>query len=236
MTLPKISTPIYDLTLPSNGKKISYRPFLVKEEKILLMAASSVDEEEIKKFILQVVRNCVLDEDFDPNKAATFDIEYILINLRIRSVGEEIKNTYTCNSLVNEKRCGGSFDVPISLAELAVIKDESLKSEIELAPDVIVKMKYPKFSDAKKNSSEMFDYDLIIDSLDTISIKNQLYSPKDQSRQELIDFLESLTKEQFSKLSEFFGKLPRFEIRKEIPCPKCGFKHNIVVDDLASFF
>lgn len=236
MALPKIKTPIYELTLPSTGTKISYRPFLVKEEKILLMAADSQDSEDIKRSILQVVRNCVLDEDFVPEQAPTFDIEYILIHLRIKSVGEEVKNQYSCNNTVNGERCGGSFEIPIKLEELEIIKDDALSPIINLSSDVSVKMKYPKFSDTKRETDSMFDYDLIINSMEYLTFNSQTYSVKEQSKQELIDFLDSLTKDQFLKLSEYFGKLPRFEIRKEANCPKCGFTHKIVIEDLASFF
>lgn len=236
MALPKLSTPIYELTLPSNGSKISYRPFLVKEEKLLLLAAESQEEADIKRTILQVVRNCVLDEDFKPDQAPTFDIEYILIHLRIKSVGEEVKNGYSCNNMVNGNRCGGSFEIPIRLEELQIIKDEQLTNIIELAPGVSVKMKYPKFSDAKNQSTETFAYDLVISSLDTLSMNNQTYSFKDQKKEEIVEFLDSLTKDQFTKLTEYFAKLPKFEINKEVPCPKCGFIHKIVIEDLASFF
>ena len=236
MALPKITTPIYELTLPSNGKKISYRPFLVKEEKIILIAAESRDAGDIKKSILQVVRNCVLDEDFNVEQAATFDIEYILIHLRIKSVGEQITNEYNCNNVVNETRCDGKFEVPINLEDLMVIKEDKLDSIIELTSDMSIKMIFPKFSEAEIKSDKMFDYDLIINSMDSIVNKDKRYVIKETPKQEVVDFLDSLTKKQFIKINDYFDKLPKFEINKEIACPKCGFIHKIVIDDLAAFF
>lgn len=236
MALPKINAPIYELTLPSSGKKISYRPFLVKEEKLLLLAAEARDATDIKRTILQIVRNCVLDSDYNVDQAPTFDVEYILIHLRIKSVSEEIRNEYTCNNVIDEKVCGGKFEVPINLEDLTVIKEDKIDPVIVLNSDVSLKMKFPKFSDAKIRTDNMFDYDLIINSMDSIINKGQSFSIKDQSKQEVVDFLDSLTKKQFMKINEYFAKLPRFEIRREAVCPKCGFVHKIVIEDLAAFF
>jgi len=235
MPLPKIDVPIYEMTLPSNGKKISYRPFLVKEEKIMLMAASSEDQNEIKTAIKQIVRNCVLDEDFDIDAAPVFDIEYILINLRIKSVGDQITTEYICNNVVNDKPCNHSFKIATKLSDIKTIKNDKIKSEIWLTKDLGIKMQFPKFG-AVKTSDEIFDYGLIAECVEYVFDKDNTYSLKDQSKQEITDFFDSLSKDQFAKISEFLDNVPRFESRLKHKCEKCGFDHELIKDDYASFF
>ena len=233
--LPKIDVPVYEMTLPSNGKKISYRPFLVKEEKIMLIASNSKDQNEIKTAIKQLVRNCVLDTDFDVDNAPVFDIEYILINLRIKSVGNEITTEYVCNNVVNDKECNHAFKVVTKLDEIQTIKNEKIKSEIWLTKDLGVKMQYPKFSTVR-SEEEIFDYGLLADCVEYVFDKSQTYSLKDQSKEEIAEFFDSLSRDQFAKINEFLENVPRFESRKTHKCEKCGFEHTLVKDDYASFF
>ena len=124
MSLPKIDVPLYDLTLPSNGKKLSFRPFLVKEEKIMLIAAMSKEEDEVKRSIKQIINNCVVG-DFNVDSAPVFDVEYVLMNIRVKSIGDVIKNEYICNNEVNGVKCGAEFGVEIRLNDIVVEKQEA---------------------------------------------------------------------------------------------------------------
>lgn len=234
MALPKIDVPTYDLSLPSNGKKISYRPFLVKEEKLILMAAVSNDESEIKRTIKQVVNNCIVSGEFDVEEAPVFDVEYILMNIRIKSIGDTIKNQYVCNNVVDEKKCGNEFTVNIHLNEIETVK-EDVKDEIWLTKDVGVKMRWPKFSSVK-NKSDSFDYELITNCIEYVFDKQQTYKLKEQSKKEIEEFFDGLSKEQFDKITDYLKKIPRFEVHKTHKCEKCGFNHNIDIKDMLSFF
>lgn len=236
MALPKIDVPIYELTLPSNNKKISYRPFLVKEEKIMLMAASSQDEAEIKGAIKQIVNNCVLDTDFKVDDAPLFDIEYILINLRIRSVGNEIATEYVCNNPVNDKACGHKFTVTTKLDEIETVKNDKIKSEIWLTPEMGIKLKYPRFGAAKSAADNVYDYDALADCVEYVFDKDQNYSFKDHTKKEIAEFFDSLNREQFAKIEEFLENVPHFMSKKKHKCEKCGFEHELVKEDYASFF
>lgn len=235
MALPKIDVPLYDLTLPSNGKKISYRPFLVKEEKLILMAAVSDDEAEIKRTIKQVVNNCIVSDDFDIDDAPIFDVEYVLMNIRIKSIGDVIKNQYVCNNVIDEKKCGNEFNVDIHLNEIETIK-EPVKDEIWLTKDVGVKMRWPRFSSVKNKKRDAFDYELMSECVEYIFDKEQTYKMKDQSKKEIEEFFDGLSKEQFDKITDYLKKIPRFEVHKKHKCQKCGFEHNIDIKDMLSFF
>lgn len=237
MSLPKIDVPTYDLVLPSNGKKLTFRPFLVKEEKIMLMAALSKDEEEIKKAIKQIINNCVLTDDFNVDTAPVFDVEYVLMNIRVRSIGDVIKNEYICNNEVNGQECGGEFRVDIKLSDIHVEKQE-VDPEIWLTDSVGVKMKWPTFSTLKSKSpkDKAFDYELLTSCVEYIFDKDQTYKIKEQSKKEIEEFFDGLNKEQFDKMVEYLSKIPKFEVHKESTCPKCKFKHTIDIKDMLSFF
>lgn len=235
MALPKIDVPLYDLNLPSNDKKISFRPFLVKEEKLILMAAVSNDEAEIKRTIKQVVNNCIVSKDFDIDEAPVFDIEYVLMNIRIKSIGDVIKNQYVCNNVVDEKKCGNEFNVDIRLNEIETIK-EPVKDEIWLTKDVGVKMRWPRFSSVKNNKKDAFDYELIAECVEYVFDKEQTYKLREQSKKEIEEFFDGLSKEQFDKITDYLKKIPRFEVHKKHKCEKCGFEHSIDIKDMLSFF
>ena len=239
MALPKIDVPIYDLILPSTGKKIQFRPFLVKEEKLLLMASLSKDEAEIKRTIKQIMNNCLID-NFDVDNAPIFDIEYIMLNLRIKSIGDVVKNQYICNNVVNEETeqvCGNEFTIDIKLTDIE-IKKEEVKDEIWLTSDVGVKMRWPRFTTLRKKDTQnsAYDYDIIADCIEYIFDKEQTYKLKEQTKQEIETFFDGLNKEQFDKIINYLEKTPKFEIHKHHKCSKCGYDHNIYIKDLTSFF
>lgn len=236
MSLPKIDVPLYDLTLPSNGKKLSFRPFLVKEEKIMLIAAMSKEEDEVKRSIKQIINNCVVG-DFNVDSAPVFDVEYVLMNIRVKSIGDVIKNEYICNNEVNGVKCGAEFGVEIRLNDIVVEKQE-VNPEIWLTDKIGVKMKWPTFSSlkSKKPKDQTFDYELLTNCIEYIFDKEQTYKLKEQSKQEIEEFFDGLNKEQFDMMVEYLSKIPKFEVHKEEACPKCGFKHQIDIKDMLSFF
>lgn len=236
MALPKIEYPIYNLILPSTGKKINYRPFLVKEEKLFLMAALSEDSEEVKNTIIQIINNCILSEDFNIKNAPVFDVEFILLNLRIRSIGGVIKNEYTCNNEIDGTKCGNEFKLDFDLNSIKVIKEKT-DDEFMLTDKIGIKMKWPRFATLKKKDKpDAFDYDVLADSVDYVFDDSGTHKFREQTKEEITQFFDSLNKDQFQKILDYLNKLPKFEMKKEHKCEKCGFNHVIEVNDLTSFF
>lgn len=238
MPLPKLTLPHYELKLPSNGKTISYRPFLVKEEKLQLMAAASKDPVEIKNAIEQIVSNCVLDKNFSVKKSPTFDIEYILINLRIQSVGNKVTVDYVCNNIPKgqTEQCKTSFSIEYKLSDVKIIRDETLNNKIWLDDNLGVIMRPPRFA-LTENTNDKGSYSVLADAVEQIfTKKGDVYNFEDSTQEEITDWFESLTKEAFAKLVDYLARLPKFEVNKTHVCSNCGFEHKIKVDSLASFF
>lgn len=240
MALPKIDTPIYDLELPLSKKKIRFRPFLVKEQKNLLMAMESDDRESIEKNIKQILQNCTITKKVTIDTLPMLDIEYYFLQLRARSVGEIVENKYRCDNLVNGETCGNIMETSVNLLD---IKVEGLKKDndvIQLTDTISVKMKYPEFSVIQKisNSNNLTDvaFTMIAESIDYIYDGEQFYYAKETTTEELIDFLESLSQQQFAKIEEFFSNMPKLEKKIQMKCSKCGFEHNLDVEGLESFF
>lgn len=238
--LPKIDLPIYELKLPSNGKSIKVRPFLVREEKLLLMAIESGNDEEIIETTKQVINNCLLDEEINIEKLPFFDIDYLFIALRAKSIGESISVKFTCNSYVNGKVCGHTFPANIDISNCETIMREDVSSSIDLSGGISVKMKYPSYTTMKS----IMDNDSVIDkkiniiagSIERIVKGEQVYSLKDISKEELTEFIEGLTQEQFKKLEHFVDNFPFFVIKAEADCESCGYHHHLEYKEFTSFF
>lgn len=239
--LPKIDVPIYELKLPSSGKEIRVRPFLVKEEKLLLMAAKSNDLQEIVKTTKQVVNNCILDDGVNIETLPFFDMDYLFIALRAKSIGEKIEINFICkNKAEDGSICNGQFPVEIDIANVSIDKRDDIAADIEFNSDLIFKMKYPSYSiiktlDSKDDGLEN-KIKIIIASIDRIFTKGQYYTTKDFSTEELQNFIESLTQEQFNKLSEFVSNFPSFYVSAEGNCMKCGKHHSVRYKDFIRFF
>jgi hypothetical protein len=240
MALPKIDSPIYELDLPLSKLHIRFRPFLVKEQRNLMMALESEEKETIEKNIRQVLHNCTLTENIDIEKLPLLDIEYYFIQLRARSVGEIVENKYRCENDVDGKPCGNLMDSKLNLLEIkldnAVIKD----GLIRLTDKISIKLKYPEFSVLEsiakfENASDMA-FELILDCIEYVFDGEQYYYAAETDRKELIEFIESLNQEQFEKVEGFFDDLPKLNKTIEIDCSKCGFHHTIEVEGLESFF
>lgn len=240
--LPRNEVPNYTLSLQSDNKvTIKYRPFLVREEKIMLMAAQSRDETEIKSAINQILTNCVLEpKDFNPDELAMFDVEWILINLRIKSVGSKIESEYYCNNVVNDIPCHEPFKVEINLDDIKLDGNPKPNNKISLSDKLGVLMRPPRFKIIKDVSPEVltndYDFTILSDAVVSIFDEKQQYQLKDQTPEEIKEWFESLTKEQFTKIRNYLVSLPVYKVHKEHKCIKCGFEHKIDVDNLASFF
>lgn len=239
MALPKIDVPVYDLTLPVSQKQISFRPFLVKEQKNLFMALEADDSETIEKNIRQVLVNCTLSTDIEIDDLPIVDIEYYFLNLRARSVGELIDLRYRCNNDVDGLECNNIMETQVNIFDIQVKKADDSKQEFQLTDKLVIKLNYPKFS-VIRTLSDGEDVDvavkMIVDSIDYIYDGEQFYYAKDTPRSELIEFVESLNQKQFDILEGFFENLPKLDKTINVTCKKCGFEHTIFVEGLESFF
>lgn len=207
MALPKISHPTFELTLPSNGKKIKLRPFLVKEEKVLLMASQSQDTDEILNSLKQVISNCIIESDIELDELATFDIEYIFLKLRSRSVNNIIKLRYKDNE---DKK---SYDLELNLDEVEVKTFEDHNNKIEINKEIGFTMKYPKVSITEKlkdakNQTDVF-FEMLKSSIDIIYEGKNEYNALDSSDEELEEFIQDLDVKTFNKIQKFYETIPR---------------------------
>lgn len=239
MALPKIDLPTYELTVPSTGKTIRVRPFSVKEEKLLLMAAESDKADEVINTVKQIINNCVVDGEFNVNKAAFFDVDYLFIFLRAKSIGEAVDIVLTCNNIVDGEKCGNKIDTVLDIANVEVISDPDLKNTMMLDKDKGVKMKYPNYSVVKHlEEGNVIDKKvrLITESIDNIFDKNGVYAAKDHTKEELVEFVEGLSEENFKKLERYVDNFPNFAARIQAKCDKCGFEHDVRYSDFYDFF
>lgn len=239
MTLPKLDCLVYELTLPLSKKKIKFRPFLVKEQRNLMIAMEADDKETIERNIKQVMQNCCLTE-LDIDSLPIIDVEYYFLNLRARSVSEIVENKYECKNIVDGKECGKVMDVKFNLLDIAVDVDPNIKDVIQLSDTMSMKLHYPTFSvleRAKKFENETdMAFDMILDSIDYIFDGKQYYHSKETTGDELQEFVESLSSKQFAKVEEFFSNLPKMNKKLDLKCSKCGFQHTIEVEGLENFF
>lgn len=237
MALPVNTTPIYTLTIPSTGTKVKYRPFLVKDEKALLIAQQSEDNIIMLDTVKEVIRSCVKD-DIDVDKLASFDVEYIFTQLRAVSVGEIVELTFACDTCTDEKARAG---VLINLQDLQVEKKPEHSPKIPLFGDVGIMMKYPTFDVLKKQEGanpEDLDlmFEITVDCIDYIYDQEEVHYAKEQTKEDLMNFLNNLTSEQFDKIQEFFRTMPRLVKYFKYTCPVCQKEHNKYLEGLSSFF
>lgn len=238
--LPKIDLPTFTLKVPSTGKEATFRPFVVKEEKLLLLASESNDSNEIIKTTKQVINNCLVSGDLNVEKLAFFDVDYLFVALRSKSIGETVDLKYRCNRKIDDADCRQLFDVKLNIASYEVYGADPEKLNIDLQNGVKLKMKYPTYTAMKlvNSATNPFDkkIDLLINCIDIIYNKDEVLTAKDFSKEDLKGFIENLSEAQFRKLDEFINDLPFFQFTSEATCPKCGFNHKIKVQDFESFF
>jgi hypothetical protein len=240
MALPKIDTPVYELDLPLSKKHIRFRPFLVKEQRNLMMALEANDTDTIEQNIKQVLQNCTVTQGIDIDKLPLVDVEFYFLNLRARSVGEIAETKYKCNNEVEDQVCGNIMDVKVNLLDIKIQMPESTTDEIRLNDKIVVKMKYPEFAVMKrlKDSGSLSDFAfaLIAESIEYIHDGEQFYYARESTPEELLDFVESLSQTQFAKMEDFFNNLPKLGKKLDFECSKCHFHHNLDVEGLEGFF
>jgi hypothetical protein len=240
MALPKIDVPTYEIELPVSKKKIKFRPFLVKEQKNLLMAIESTDSVTVQQAISDVLNNCTLTEKINIDKLPIVDVEYYFLHLRAKSGGEVIESKYRCNNIVDSKECGNIMEHNLDLLSIKVEQNEKISSEIQLTEAITIKMKYPEFG-IVKDSLRLEDinevtFNMIAESIEHIYDGEQFYYAHEAKPGEMLEFVEGMNQEQFSKVEKFFNNLPRLRRNIDITCGKCNFQHNIAVEGLENFF
>jgi len=240
MPLPTITTPTYELKMPSTGKKIKYRPFLVKEEKILILALETRDQNQITNAVKDVLKKCVITRGIKIDDLPTFDIEYLFLNIRAKSIGEDINMIVTCP---DDRKT--EVDVTVYVDEIKVIKSKEHVKDITLDKDMTLRMKYPSLNqfietnfDTEEESQTTVDktFQLIADCMDTVYTKEDAWDSKDYSPNERLEFIEQLSSKQFKQVEKFFATMPKLSHTIEVTNPNTKKKSKIVLEGLADFF
>ena len=241
MPLPKINTPTYELTLPSNKKKIRYRPFLVREEKILVLALESEDQKQITDAIVQIIGDCLITKNIDVTKLPTFDIEYLFLNVRSKSVGETVQVNVTCPD--DGKT---TVETSINIDDIKVIKDKNHKLVIQLDDKYSMKLKYPTldqfiennfdFEMAEAKESVSAAMNMLSTCIDMIYDNEESWDASESTKEELDQFVDQLNTKQFQQVEEFFKTMPKLSHKIKVLNPKTGVESEVVLEGLASFF
>ena len=237
MPLPTITTAEYELKLPSTGKAVKYRPFLVREEKILILSLEGQNQKDISRAVKQVLKDCVLTKGIKIDTLPSFDIEYLFLNIRGKSVGESIDLIVTCGD-------DGKTTVPVTvdIDDIQIIKDDSHSQDIELADGYKVRMKYPSLSQfIDQNFVDGDDevekaFTMIAESIEMVYNDSDVFAASDCTKKELKEWVESLTSEQFKKIENFFETMPKLSHTIEVTNPKTKKKNTIVLEGLTDFF
>jgi len=238
MPLPKISTPSYELELPSTGETVKYRPFLVREEKVLVIALESEDTKQISNAIKTVIKNCILTKNIKVESLPTFDIEYLFLNIRGKSVGEEIEVNIICPD--DEET---PTSVKIDLDEIKVQRNEEHTNKIKVDSSIMMEMKYPSLDqfikanfDFKSDNAMDQSFDLIAACIDKIYTEDEVWAAADVSKKELLEFLEQMNSAQFKEIESFFETMPKLSHKITVKNPKTNVESEVVLEGLASFF
>ena len=241
MPLPKINTPTYELTLPSNKKKIKYRPFLVREEKILVLALESEDQKQITDAIIQIIGDCLITKNVDVTKLPTFDIEYLFLNVRSKSVGESVEVNITCPDDGKTK-----VETSINIDDIKVVKSKDHKLIVKLDDKYSMKLKYPSldqfiennfdFEMAEPNESVSAAMSMLSSCIDIIYDEEESWDASESTKEELDEFIDQLNTKQFQEVEEFFRTMPKLSHTLKVKNPQTGVESEVVLEGLASFF
>lgn len=238
MPLPKISTPTYELELPSTQKKVRYRPFLVKEEKVLLIALESEDTKEITDAIRAVIKSCVLTRGIKVETLPTFDIEYLFLNIRGKSVGETIEVNLICpdDGVTEVKK-----NIPID--DIQIQRTDGHTNQIKLDDNIMMELKYPSLDQFIKNNFDFAEgnqmdqsFELIGSCIDKIYTEEEVWTASDCTKKELTEFLESMNSSQFKEIENFFETMPKLTHTIKVKNPNTEKENDVVLEGLASFF
>ena len=238
MPLPKIVTPTYELELPSSGQTIKYRPFLVKEEKVLVLAMESEDTKQITNAIKAVLKSCVQTKGVKVETLPTFDIEYLFLNIRGKSVGESLEVNIICPDDGET-----TVTVEINLDEIEVEKSDDHSNKIKLDANLMMEMKYPSLDQFIKNNFDFKEenqmdqsFQLIATCIDKIYSEEEVWATADCTKKEVNEFLESMNSSQFKEIEKFFETMPKLQHTVEVTNPKTKVKSEVLLEGLASFF
>ena len=241
MPLPKINTPTYELTLPSNRKKVKYRPFLVREEKILVLALESEDQKQITDAIVQIIGDCLITKNIDVTKLPTFDIEYLFLNVRSKSVGETVEVNVTCPDDGKTK-----VETSINIDDIKVVKDKDHKLIVQLDDKYSMKLKYPSldqfiennfdFEMAAPNESVSAAMSMLSSCIDMIYDDEESWDASESTKEELDEFIDQLNTKQFQQVEEFFRTMPKLSHKLKVTNPQTGVESEVILEGLASFF
>ena len=238
MPLPKIATPTYELELPSTGASIQYSPFLVKEEKVLVIALESEDNKQITNAIKAVLKNCIITKGIKVEKLPTFDIEYLFLNIRGKSVGEELEVNIICPDDETTE-----VPVTINLDEIKVEKSEDHSNKIKIDSSIMMELKYPSLDEFIKNNFDFNEknameqsFDLIASCIDKVYTEDEVWASADCTKKEMKDFLEQMNSSQFKEIEKFFETMPKLSHTVKVTNPKTKVESDVVLEGLASFF
>lgn len=234
MALPKLNETIkYEIEIPSTGKIVKYRPYLVKEEKVLLTAFESGNQKQTLETIVDTIESCVFDK-LQRNKLTTFDIEYLFMQIRSKSVGEISTVGIPC------EECGATNEIQVDVSSVGVTKSEA-ETVIPIVEGISVQMRYPSFVDVArfteedKNETEM-GFDMLASCIEAVITEEEMILAEDESKQSMIDFLESMTTSQISKISDFMNSMPKVQHEVNFVCADCGHENKKLIEGMQNFF
>ena len=238
MPLPKVNTPTYELVLPSTNKKIKYRPFLVREEKILIMALETEDVKQITSSVIEILNACILTRGIKIEKLATFDIEYLFLNVRAKSVGESIDVNVTCPD--DNKT---TVEVKVDIDSIKIIKNKNHKDTVKLDDTLSLKLNYPSIEQFIENNFESSKggevtntLDMITSCIDMIYSDEESWNASETSKKDLEEFIEQLNTKQFRVIEGFFDTMPKLSHSIKVKNPKTDVESTVVLEGLAAFF
>ena len=238
MPLPKIATPTYELELPSTGQSIQYRPFLVKEEKVLVIALESEDNKQITNAIKAVLKSCILTKGVKVESLPTFDIEYLFLNIRGKSVGEDLDVSLVCPDDTET-----TVPVKINIDDIEIKRNDDHNSKVQVDDNIVMEMKYPSLDEFIKNNFDVSadnvmeqSFDLMVSCIDKIYTAEEVWTAVDCSKKELVDFLDQMNSSQFKEIEKFFETMPKLYHEVKITNPNTKVKSTVVLEGLSSFF
>lgn len=237
MALPKQVTTVYNTTIPSTDQKIKFKPFLIKEHKALLMAQQSEDQTIMVDTLKEVARSCIMDK-VDIDSLAIFDLQYLLLQIRAKSVGEMVDLIFSCDTCIDDK---AKVKINFDLTKMEVTKNPEHNKKIKLYDETGMVLKYPNLDNI--TAFDQLDpddiggiFNLIIDSIDYIYQGNETYYAKEQTREDLTEFLDNLTSDQFASIVKFYETMPRLRQDVKYRCPVCMKEHNKYIEGIETFF
>lgn len=239
MSLPKLQHPTFEVTLPSNQKSFIFRPYTVKEQKILLMLQETKEPEELSRCVKDLIESCCTS-DINPDKLTYFDLEYILLRLRSKSVGEVSTLSFICNNQVDDKACKTTNQIEVNLEDIQVDFSQAKSQEIKLQDTLIIKLGYPCIKSSRLLEQYNLERDpkILIEAIanDTLTVADHEKIYDEFTKDEIVEFLSELNLSSFQSILEFYVNTPKLRKSIDFKCKKCGYKDVIVLQGLTDFF